>query len=68
MDEQHFCWMIWKYFYIKNYQSKEHQLKNDYKEKDMLIDNARSYSICDILNQKEKFIKVMFLLHKTSLI
>ena len=44
---------------------KEHQLEIGHREKTfLLVDNARSHSTCDIVdifNQKDEFIKVMFL-------
>lgn len=41
---------------------KAHQLKNGTREKTLLLlDNAPTHTSCDILNEKDEFIKVMFL-------
>ena len=41
---------------------KAHQLKNGKREKTLLLlDNAPTHPSCDILNEKDEFIKVMFL-------
>ncbi|KAJ8720806.1 hypothetical protein PYW08_006271 [Mythimna loreyi] len=46
---------------------KAHQLKNGKREKTLLLlDNAPTHPSCDVLNEKDEFIKVMFLPPKVT--